>query len=100
MSVDPQPIAPERRHPGASSVSERSALRRRRALRRLDVVLGLTVGVIWIVFVPGIAIAGIIAVLVLALAGISLLFTRRRRGVRRGRARLPRWLRRRRRTAI
>jgi hypothetical protein len=100
VSFEPQPIAGEDESPGVASDSERRARRRRRGLRRLDIALGMIAGVIWIVFAPGIAIAGIIAVLVLALAGISLLFTRRRRRAGRGRRVLPRRLRRRRRATV
>jgi hypothetical protein len=97
VSFDPRPIADEPQALGASSGSEQRRRRRRRALRRFDVALGLIVGVIWIVVAPGIAIAGIIAALVLALAGISFLVTRRRA---RGRGVMPRRLRRRRRAAL
>jgi hypothetical protein len=96
MSFDLQPLGTEDEAADTGGAEERRARARRRGLRRLDVALGVLVGVIWIVVAPGIAIAGIIAVLVLALAGISFLVSRRRR---RAASRLPR-RRRRRRAAV
>jgi len=64
----------------------RADARRSRRGVRLDVALGLIVGVLAVALVPGIALAGIGAVVVLALAGLSLLVSRRR-GRRRARRR-------------
>jgi hypothetical protein len=61
---------------------------RRAALnaRRVDVAIGVLAGVAAVLFVPGIALAGIGAVVVLAVVGISLLY-RRLRARRTGRSR-------------
>ena len=59
--------------------STRSQARRsHRGVRVLDVTIGLIAGVLAVALVPGIALAGIGAVIVLALAGLSLLFPRLR----------------------
>jgi len=50
----------------------------RRGARLLDVAIGVLAGVLAIVFVPGIALAGIGAVVVLLLVGLSLLYRRAR----------------------
>ena len=58
------------------------ARRRRRAMRRLDVAIGVLVAVVAILVAPGIALAAIIAAVVLIVAGVWLLAERRRRAPR------------------
>ncbi len=81
--VDPNPtLAPDRGPLGAAAREERRRRRRRRALRRLDVAIGLIVGIIVIVVAPGLALAGIIGAVVLIVAGLWVLVERRRRARR------------------
>ncbi len=65
----------------AEIVASRRA-RRRAAVnaRRVDVAIGVLAGIAVVVFVPGIALAGIIAVVVLLAVGLSLLYRRLRAG--------------------
>jgi len=92
---DPQPLASDPDRPATRGrVAERRARRRRRALRRLDILVGLIVGGIWLLIAPGVAMAGIVAVLVLLLAGSSW-YVGRRRARRALRPRRPRRRRRR-----
>jgi hypothetical protein len=66
--------------------SELRARRRRRAMLRLDVVLAALVALVGILASPGIAMAGIVAALVMIVAGVWILVERRpRRRRRRGR---------------
>jgi len=90
---EPQPLAPDPGgSPGRRPDREQRRTRRRRAVRRLDILLGLVVGAVWVLLAPGIAMAGVIAIAVLALAGVSLLAgrVRRRRAGHTGAPRTPR----------
>ena len=101
MSFRSQPDLPERATPPAGGTAlgaARGTRRRRAAVRRLDVLLGVVVAIVWLLIAPGVALAGIIAVLVLLFAGVSVLVGRRR-ARRRGATRVSR-RRRRRRAAV
>jgi hypothetical protein len=52
---------------------------RRRRLARIDAAIGLLIAVVLLLASPGLAIAGIVALLLLAACGISLLWRRLRR---------------------
>jgi Flp pilus assembly protein TadB len=74
-----EPRPPERASLEARDIgSARGVRRRRSALRRLDMLIGLVVAVVWLLLAPGVAMAGIVAVLVLLIAGASALVARRR----------------------
>ena len=82
----PEPLdQPEPSRPGSKRAALR-ARRRRRAMLRLDVAIGAVAALVTILLAPGIAMAAIIAVLVLIVAGVwALAERRRRRGPRRRR---------------
>jgi hypothetical protein len=61
--------------------TRRRHARRKRRLVRIDIGLGVTAGLIVALASPGLAITGLIAVLALAVCGISILVQRRRRDV-------------------
>ena len=87
---EPQP----RHHPEPARLDSRRAelraRRHRRAMLRLDVAIGAVAALVTILVAPGIALAAIIAVLVLIVAGVWLLVERRRRRGSRRRRRLIR----------
>jgi len=91
MSLRPQPQPPlagdERDRPANGARSRRRELRRRRATRRLDILIGLVAGGIWLLVAPGIAMAAIVAAFVLLVAGASLVAVRVRARRRRRRRR-------------
>ena len=81
FSQAPAPAALEGAPPPVSSAIAEPLRRSRRAAlnaRRVDVAIGVLAGVLAILLVPGIALAGIGAVLVLAAIGIWLLYRRLR----------------------
>jgi Flp pilus assembly protein TadB len=89
MSIRPAPqssLADDEREELGSAGARQRLRRRRRALRRLDILLGLIVGAVWLLVAPGVAMAGIVAALVLLVAGVSVLVSRRRGRRRRRRA--------------
>jgi len=53
--------------------------RRRRRLARLDIALGVLGAIVLLVATPGLAVSALIALLVLALCGLSLVVQRRKR---------------------
>jgi Flp pilus assembly protein TadB len=63
--------------PGASRREEQRAQRRRRAALRLDLLIAGLVALAAILLSPGIAIAGIVAAIVLIVAGVWALVERR-----------------------
>jgi len=71
-------LAPDPHASRAAGREERRRIRRWRIARRQDVAIGLIVGIIAIIVLPGVALGAIIAALVLIVAGISLLAERRR----------------------
>ena len=78
---EPQPRAARESGLAQAPAGAAWAGRRRRGIRgarRVDVAIGVLVGVLVVVFVPGIALAGIGAAVVLVLVGLSLLFRRMR----------------------
>ena len=80
-SQAPGPAALESAPPQArAAIAEPLRHDRRAALkaRRVDVAIGVLAGVAAVLFVPGIALAGIGAIVVLAAVAISLVYRRRR----------------------
>jgi peptidoglycan/LPS O-acetylase OafA/YrhL len=84
------PSSPDPRADMLQRGARRREARRRRRLARIDLVLGAAVALLVLLLSPGLAIAGLIALLVLAACVASLVLERRRRSrpqARSGRAR-------------
>jgi Flp pilus assembly protein TadB len=70
--------------------ARRREARRRRNLARVDVGIGLVGAVVLVIATPGLAITGLVALIVLALCGLTFALERRRRPARRRTPREPR----------
>jgi hypothetical protein len=70
--------------------ARRREARRRRHLARVDVGLGLLGALVLVIATPGLAITGLVALIVLALCGLTFALDRRRKPGRRGPPREPR----------
>jgi hypothetical protein len=70
--------------------ARRRAARRRRHLARVDVALGLLGAGVLVIAAPGLAITGLVALIVLVLCGLTFALDRRRRPARRRAPREPR----------
>jgi len=68
----------------------RRAARRRRHVARVDVGLGLVGAAVLVIATPGLAITGLVALIVLALCGLTFALDRRRKPGRRRTPREPR----------
>jgi hypothetical protein len=63
--------------------ARRREARRRRNIARVDVGLGLAAAAVLVIATPGLAITGLVALIVLALCGLTFALDRRRRPARR-----------------
>jgi Flp pilus assembly protein TadB len=70
--------------------ARRREARRRRNLARVDVGFGLVGAAVLVIATPGLAITGLVALIVLALCGLTFAVDRRRRPARRRAPREPR----------
>jgi hypothetical protein len=83
-------LPPEPRADVSRLHARRREARRRRHLARVDVGLGLLGAVVLVIATPGLAITGLVALIVLALCGLTYALDRRRRPGRRHAPREPR----------
>jgi peptidoglycan/LPS O-acetylase OafA/YrhL len=97
MSAEPSDEGPasnglssESRADVAELHARRREARRRRHLARVDVGLGLAGALVLVIATPGLAITGLVALIVLALCGLTFAVDRRRRPARLRGSREPR----------
>jgi hypothetical protein len=83
-------LPPEPRADVSRLQARRREARRRRHLARVDVGLGLVGALVLVIATPGLAITGLVALIVLALCGLTFALERRRRPARRRTPRKPR----------
>jgi len=83
-------LPPEPRADVAWLHARRRAARRTRRLARVDVGLGLLGAAVLVIATPGLAITGLVALIVLALCGLTFALDRRRRPARPRAPREPR----------